>query len=290
MLTQRIKHLLATRDIKQKDLAEAVGVVSNTVSYWVSGVRTPTTEQLPAIAKYFNVSIDYLFGLQKEPTTDKDLNFVCEYTGLNQKATMILRMISLLNESRIQLLNNIIESEYKTILEQMQYSTDENNNIVLNSSKEWLEFIYSKDIFSFFLELKEVIPKVSQIQTTSIISSLSNCLMQTSDNKEFVYIDSYDNIISKEELDYRDENEYKKIRKSELLNNYYKETFLKCLETFGKEYNKIIKRNEKEREELSEQTQSTSDSYDIFEILNKFQNEDDLKKYDNSDANNPKEE
>lgn len=38
------------------------------------------------LAKFYGVSVDYLLGLAKEPTTDKDLNFVCEYTGLSKAA------------------------------------------------------------------------------------------------------------------------------------------------------------------------------------------------------------
>ena len=35
------------------------------------------------IAKYFQVSADYLLGLSNTPTTDEDLKFICDYTGLS---------------------------------------------------------------------------------------------------------------------------------------------------------------------------------------------------------------
>ena len=49
-------------------------------------VRGMNIEYLYCIADFFEVSADYLLGLAQEPTTDKDLNFVCEYTGLCKKS------------------------------------------------------------------------------------------------------------------------------------------------------------------------------------------------------------
>lgn len=209
VLMERINTLLTTRNVRQKDLADAVGVMKNTVSYWVHGQRTPNSKQLVGIAKFFNVSIDYLLGLAEEPTTDKDLSFVCEYTGLNQNAILILRMLSMADKSKIHLLNRIIESEYNEV-----FSTE--------------------SATSSFAELKEVLAKVNIPQTTAIISSLSLFLKQIS-NEEYVYVDSNDNIICDT---HSDVNGYEKIRKSDLLHHYYKDSFLKRVEAFSEEYNK----------------------------------------------------
>lgn len=43
----------------------------------------PNHEQLIKIAKYLNVSTDYLLGLSETPTADKDVQFICDYTGLD---------------------------------------------------------------------------------------------------------------------------------------------------------------------------------------------------------------
>ena len=88
---KRINTLLAEQERKQKELAAHLGVPDNTVSYFVSGRRTPNTEQIAKIADFFNVSADYLLGRTNAETTDKDLRFVCEYTGLSENAIMTLR-------------------------------------------------------------------------------------------------------------------------------------------------------------------------------------------------------
>ena len=87
---KRINTLLAEQERKQKELAAHLGVPDNTVSYFVSGRRTPNTEQIAKIADFFNVSADYLLGRTNAETTDKDLRFICEYTGLSENAISTL--------------------------------------------------------------------------------------------------------------------------------------------------------------------------------------------------------
>lgn len=86
MIGQNINTALALKDIKQKDLADKLHITDNTVSFWCSGKRTPNSEQIIQIADILEVSTDYLLGLTEYPTTDKDLQFVCDYTGLSEKA------------------------------------------------------------------------------------------------------------------------------------------------------------------------------------------------------------
>lgn len=83
---QRINAALAIKPTRQKELAEKLNITANTVSFWCSGKRTPNSEQLIQIAKILGVSTDFLLGLSDAPTSDKDLQFICDYTGLNLEA------------------------------------------------------------------------------------------------------------------------------------------------------------------------------------------------------------
>jgi len=56
-----ISELRKAKGVKQDDLAAAVGVSAQAVSKWENG-GTPDTELLPAIADYFDISMDRLFG------------------------------------------------------------------------------------------------------------------------------------------------------------------------------------------------------------------------------------
>ena len=67
-LGKKIKELRRRDGRTQEALAEALGVSAQAISRWESGGGYPDMESIPAIANYFHVSIDELFGysLQRE--------------------------------------------------------------------------------------------------------------------------------------------------------------------------------------------------------------------------------
>jgi transcriptional regulator with XRE-family HTH domain len=67
----RINAALALENKKQKELAKELGVTDNTISYFCSGKRTPNISQIVKIAKYLNVSTDYLLGIERGSTPEK---------------------------------------------------------------------------------------------------------------------------------------------------------------------------------------------------------------------------
>ncbi|MEZ3453131.1 MAG: helix-turn-helix domain-containing protein [Oscillospiraceae bacterium] len=87
----RINSLLAEKDKTQKALANELGVKPNVISYFCKGERTPNTEQIVKISRFFNVSADYLLGISGNFTTDDKLQFVCNYTGLNEKSIATIK-------------------------------------------------------------------------------------------------------------------------------------------------------------------------------------------------------
>ncbi len=62
----KIKELRTQRKISQKQLAEHLNVTQVQISKYELGKNEPDLETLSKIAKYFNVSIDYI--LDKEPS------------------------------------------------------------------------------------------------------------------------------------------------------------------------------------------------------------------------------
>ena len=65
-LGEKIKELRKRNGRKQEDLANALGVSNQAVSRWEKDGSYPDMELIPAIANYFNVSIDELFGYSKD--------------------------------------------------------------------------------------------------------------------------------------------------------------------------------------------------------------------------------
>ena len=65
-LGAKIRELRRRYDRTQDDLAEALGVSAQAVSRWETGGSYPDMEMIPAVANYFHISIDELFGYHDE--------------------------------------------------------------------------------------------------------------------------------------------------------------------------------------------------------------------------------
>jgi len=65
-LGTKIRELRRRDGRTQDNLAEALGVTAQAVSRWESGGSYPDMEMIPAIANYFHISIDELFGYHDE--------------------------------------------------------------------------------------------------------------------------------------------------------------------------------------------------------------------------------
>ncbi len=60
----KVSELRKQKQIGQQELAEVLGVTYQSVSKWETGVTMPDITLLPAIAEYFNVTVDELLGLK----------------------------------------------------------------------------------------------------------------------------------------------------------------------------------------------------------------------------------
>lgn len=69
MIFKNIRALREDNDLKQRELAEYLGVSQNTYSQYETGVIAFTDQILIKLADYYNVSIDYLMDRtsMKEP-------------------------------------------------------------------------------------------------------------------------------------------------------------------------------------------------------------------------------
>lgn len=65
-LGEKIKELRRRDGRRQEDLADALGVTKQAVSRWEASGAYPDTEMLPAIANYFHITIDELFGYNSD--------------------------------------------------------------------------------------------------------------------------------------------------------------------------------------------------------------------------------
>lgn len=59
---ERLSKLMTEHNINQLGLAKELGVTQSTLSRNINGIHRPKAEIIEKIAKYFNVSVDYLLG------------------------------------------------------------------------------------------------------------------------------------------------------------------------------------------------------------------------------------
>ena len=68
MLGARLQEIRNKNNTLQKDIAEYLNITVSTYQRYEYGTRNPSLEILIKLAKYFNVSTDYLLGLSDDPT------------------------------------------------------------------------------------------------------------------------------------------------------------------------------------------------------------------------------
>ncbi|MFF2886704.1 helix-turn-helix domain-containing protein [Paenibacillus sp. NPDC057967] len=70
MISERINVVINKRSIQQKDLAAAIDVLPQTFNGYMSGRREFPVDVVVKVAKYLNVSADFLLGLSDEVDFD----------------------------------------------------------------------------------------------------------------------------------------------------------------------------------------------------------------------------
>lgn len=63
----RLRDLREDSDVKQRDIADYLHIKQNTYSQYENGQRQLQIDVLIALAKFYNVSTDYILGLTNTP-------------------------------------------------------------------------------------------------------------------------------------------------------------------------------------------------------------------------------
>ena len=82
----RFMELCSTEDKSLQCWGDDFGVTRQTISNWQLGESVPDIVKLTEIAKYFNVSTDYLLGISDTKSLDVSVRATAEYTGLSEEA------------------------------------------------------------------------------------------------------------------------------------------------------------------------------------------------------------
>lgn len=69
MLGKKLKELRKARNLKQDDIAHLFNVTRGNISNWENGRRNPSVKQLEALAKFYNISMDFFAEETKQDET-----------------------------------------------------------------------------------------------------------------------------------------------------------------------------------------------------------------------------
>lgn len=64
LLSDKIKMLRENAGITQSELAKSLGLTRSAVNAWEMGLSVPSTQYIVELAKAFNVSTDFLLGME----------------------------------------------------------------------------------------------------------------------------------------------------------------------------------------------------------------------------------
>ena len=216
----KLKKVLGSR-IRELTMSDenisSLGIKQDTLNKYYKGQRFPTTENLVAIKKHYNVSFAYLFG--DIDNKDPNLSEIGCKLGLSQKAAKKLLSINKnknLENKKIQLfaLNQLLENidflelgnlliipneenpniksediyaYYSIFLDYGHYEDYYFSNLSIQRKKEYDEFILNKRTFDLFKKIRNS-------------KACANIFIEYVDNKEKNYVDygSISEFINKE--------------------------------------------------------------------------------------------
>lgn len=114
ILPSRIRALIADSGATQNQIAKEIGVTRQSISQYCDGSTVPNADKLLKLAQYFNVSADYLLGMTDAKTNNKDVQFISDYTGLNESVIASLADKEMPNyiANMLNLLSKSFETEY----------------------------------------------------------------------------------------------------------------------------------------------------------------------------------
>ncbi len=86
-LNERLKKLRLQNNISQNALAKQMDLTRATINAWEMGISYPNAQSLILLSNYFNVSVDYILGLD-----DKQMLDISQLT--NDEKRMINEMVN----------------------------------------------------------------------------------------------------------------------------------------------------------------------------------------------------
>lgn len=106
---KRIQSLRVQHNMTQKELSSIINVSVVSISGWENGTRNPSAEAIIALAKVFNVTVDYLLGVIVDTEEKDDLllsqgekTLLSNYRVLDKHGRKAVDTICIIEKSRVE--------------------------------------------------------------------------------------------------------------------------------------------------------------------------------------------
>ena len=86
--SKNIKNLRKELGLTQTELANKIYINKSMISAYEKGTRMPSLDALISLSETLNVSIDFLLGIQRDDTNDKETTM--DISGLTEKQKKIV--------------------------------------------------------------------------------------------------------------------------------------------------------------------------------------------------------
>lgn len=85
LLSERIKLLRESNGLTQSELAKQLGLTRSSINAWEMGLSIPSTQYIVELSKLFNVSSDFILGIESKA--------VISVEGLSNKQVVAIKQI-----------------------------------------------------------------------------------------------------------------------------------------------------------------------------------------------------
>ena len=155
----RLTKLRENTGKKRQEVADELEISRASLEYYEKGKRKPDIEVLAKIAEYYRVSTDYLLGLSIASTTDKDVQFICDYTGLSEKSVDVLHFYEGY-EMIYPTINKLLESEIGSVFKEL--GVNEVQELIESEKYESVEYLQIVSALEQYLNLKKPAPALDK--------------------------------------------------------------------------------------------------------------------------------
>lgn len=134
----RLRNLIEEKGISQKQLAAETQIAESSISKYLSCDAEPKLVPLANIAKYFDVSVDYLLGISNCKQYQEDMQAVSKFTGLTDEALNFFTSAKRFTPAKryeIIALSCMLENElWKDVLQSYIRYADTRYNVLLKKA------------------------------------------------------------------------------------------------------------------------------------------------------------